>query len=240
MSGVAASAAPLCLPKELALLERLAVGLPRSEFQCNQRHESDAELIRLPVLASGPLGRGSAYAFARLLGDDTTAPAFQPRPRMAEGQLVRRYASCCMDTSHGLITTLDELSRLNGVGFALSGVETLLHPAALPAAQAAGLPAWFMLPGPHGEFELVFTIPQAQMEAFRADAHQLGWQPTALGAVSPNPQTTVLFEGRRLGLDTRAIRDAFADASGDPADYLARLAAIHEAMTAGAVPPGSG
>ncbi|MBI3082153.1 MAG: hypothetical protein HYY94_04470, partial [Gemmatimonadetes bacterium] len=36
------------LPREVALLERLAGGFSRSALQCNQRHESDAELIRLP------------------------------------------------------------------------------------------------------------------------------------------------------------------------------------------------
>lgn len=47
MSASALGAAP-GLSREVALLERLAGGFARSHLQCNQRHESDAELIRLP------------------------------------------------------------------------------------------------------------------------------------------------------------------------------------------------
>ncbi|MGH7675898.1 MAG: AIR synthase related protein, partial [Gemmatimonadales bacterium] len=36
------------LPREVALIERLAAGLPRSPLQRNARHESDAELLQLP------------------------------------------------------------------------------------------------------------------------------------------------------------------------------------------------
>jgi len=339
------------LPREVALLERLAGGFGRSSLQYNQRHESDAELIRLPgttsvlalttdaiseeiesglytdpyfigwmtvlvnasdlaavgaapigillsqtlpssmadrelealqrgvrdacsacglpvlggdtnfgtrlhmgacavgliengrpltrrgataadrLFASGPLGLGGAFAFARLIQPDTAPPAFQPASRLVEGQVVRRYATCCMDTSDGVLATLDELSRLNGVGFALHAVEEILHPAAFAAARAAGLPPWFMLAGPHGEFELLFTVPEQAVAAFRAEARGLGWEPQEIGAVRPQPEISIWMNGCSARLDTRAIRDAYADAGGDARAYLARLLRLNQTVT---------
>ncbi len=339
------------LPREVALLEKLAAGFSRSSLQCNQRHESDAELIRLPgstsvlalttdaiseevesglytdpyligwmtvlvnasdlaavgaapigillnqtlpstmadreldalqrgirdaccacglpvlggdtnlgsrlhmgacavgliedgrpltrrgarpgdrLFASGPLGLGGAFALARMTDQGRVPPAFQPQSRLVEGQLARRYATCCMDTSDGAIATLDELSRLNGVGFALRAVEEVLHPTALAAARAAGLPPWFMLAGPHGEFELLFSVPEHQIRAFHDAARGLGWEPAEIGMVSPGPETTIPTNGRPARLDTRAARDAYAEAPGDARVYLARLLQLNEAMT---------
>lgn len=344
------SAAP-GLPREVALIERWAGGFPRSPLQCNQRHESDAELIRLPgspsvlalttdaiseeiesglyadpyligwmtvmvnasdlaavgaaplgillnqtlpadprdhdldalqrgirdactvcglpvlggdtnfgarlhmsacavgliadgrlltrrgarpgdrLFASGPLGLGGAFALARLLRPNVAPPPFQPASRLGEGQIVRRFATCCMDTSDGAIATLDELSRVSGVGFGLHAAEEILHPAALGAARAAGLPPWFMLAGPHGEFELLFTIPEPAIAAFRAEARAARWEPKEIGVVSAQSEMRVLANGRWLRLDTRAVRDAYAEAGGDPRAYLARLVTINATMT---------
>jgi thiamine-monophosphate kinase len=180
------------------------------------------------LFASGPLGLGGAFALARMTHPHGGAPPFRPQPRLEEGQLVRRYASCCMDTSDGAIATLDELSRLNGVGFVLRPVEQLLHPAALAAALAAGVPAWFLLAGPHGEFELSFTVPEIRREAFRADAARLGWEPLELGTVTGAKEVLVAADGGHVRLDTHAVRDAFADAGGDIGRYRAALQALNE------------
>ncbi len=338
------------LPAEIALLEKLAGGFHRSPLQCNARHESDAELIRLPgtrsvlalttdaiseeiesglyadpyligwmtvlvsasdlaavgaapvgilltqtlppgmpdgdldalqrglrdassasglpvlggdtnfgsrlhmgacavglvenadpltrrgaapgdrLFASGTLGLGGAFALARMTRHPAGAPPFQPQPRIPEGQLLRRHATCCMDTSDGLIATLDELSRLNGVGFVLGPIEELLHPAALAVARAARLPPWFMLAGPHGEFELLFTVPEKEVPAFRADAARMEWEPAEIGAVSASQEVRVPLEDGFARLDTRAIRNAYADTGGDVRRYQARLMALNEAM----------
>ena len=83
---------------------------------------SDAPLTRLGCAAgdrlysSGRLGLGGAFALGQL---DREAPAvpYRPLARIREGRLLRGIASCCMDSSDGVVPTLDELSRLNRVGF---------------------------------------------------------------------------------------------------------------------------
>lgn len=184
------------------------------------------------LFASGPPGLGGAFAMTRMMRPDADPPAFLPTPRLEEGQLLRRYGTCCMDTSDGVIATLDELSRLNDVGFELDRrVEDLLHPAALAAARAANVPPWFMLAGPHGEFELLFTVPEAATAAFRAAAGASGWEPEEIGAVSARSDVRIRIGERSARLDTRAVRDAYGDARRDVRAYQARLVAINEAMT---------
>jgi thiamine-monophosphate kinase len=171
------------------------------------------------LYASARLGLGGAFALSRL---DPSAPPvrYLPIARIREGQLLRRFASCCMDTSDGVIPTLDELMRLNRVGFHVDAdLHDILHPDALGAAREAGLPEWLTLAGPHGEFELLFTLPDAARDDFDCAAGAAGWIPIRLGAVTPEP-------GLRLGaldLDATHVRDLFAEVGGDARRFIAEL-----------------
>ncbi len=196
-----------------------AVGLIADGRLLTRRGAAAGELL----FASGPLGLGAAFALARLSGT-LEPPAFRPRPRMAEGQLIRRYASCCMDTSDGVLTTLHELSRLNGVGFALDGrLARLLHPQATAVARAAGLSPRLLLAGPHGEFELVFTLPRRVVPEFLHDAAALGWKPLPLGQVTEERGLWIGSGRGAVRLDAGAIREAYQEAGGDLGRYRARL-----------------
>ena len=63
-----------------------------------------------------------------------------------------------MDTSDGLIATLDQLARLNGVGIRVETTfSSLLHPRVEALRAAARLPAFAFVASCHGEFELVFA-----------------------------------------------------------------------------------
>jgi thiamine-monophosphate kinase len=174
------------------------------------------------LFASGPLGAGSAFALQRLvLGAD--AP-FRPAARLREGRLARRFATCAMDTSDGLLAALDQLAAVNGVGFAVDlEAPDLLAPAARAIARGREIPPWVMLAGPHGEFELVFTLPPEQSDAFRAAAADIGWRPVRLGEVLPEDGVRFLERGIRRTVDVSAIRRLGAAAADDAAGYLAEL-----------------
>ncbi len=171
------------------------------------------------LYASGSLGLGAAFALLRLRG--MTAPVFLPVARVREGQLLRGLASCAMDTSDGALVTLDELMRLNGVGFVFErDVAEVLHPAASTVAQTAGLPAWTLLAGPLGEFELLFTISGECVAELRSRAAAANWAPVELGRVVSEPGVR-LADGTPL--DTRRIRDLFTDVGGDVERYVQEL-----------------
>jgi thiamine-monophosphate kinase len=177
------------------------------------------------LFASGPVGLGSAFASAALLGDgEDPAVPFRPVGRLHEGRCIAGIASACIDTSDGAIAALDELMYLNGVGFSWERpLFEALHPAALATARGAGLPLWTMLAGPHGEFELLFTVPPNRCAALRETAAGIGWTPLELGRVTAEPGCRGRDGDEWLVFDTSRIRDLFAAVDGDPERFLREL-----------------
>jgi thiamine-monophosphate kinase len=167
------------------------------------------------LYSSGALGQGSVYAFCKLQGEGRDAAAFRPVARIREGQAVRLFASCCMDTSDGALATLDQLMRLNGVGFRLSTpLEKILHPDALALARSRSLAPWMLLAGPHGEFELLFTVRSDREPQFLECADALGWHPLCLGAAMTEPAIHVVAGTGTTVLDTATIRNLFGQCGG--------------------------
>ena len=98
------------------------------------------------VFASGPLGLGSARwprpAGARLrrgrFGERRLSPAGHA---CASGRALRGIASACMDTSDGLVATLDQLARLNRVAVRIERpLDELLAPRVEAVRREAGVP----------------------------------------------------------------------------------------------------
>lgn len=177
------------------------------------------------VFVSGPLGGGSTYAFARWRG--STTPPYRPVARLREGTLVRSHASCCMDTSDGLLATLDQLMRLNNLGFVLErGWESALTQESRTLARHLGVPDWFMVAGEHGEFELVFTVPETGIQTFLAQADALAWRPVKIGHVTTGLRILACTENGETPLDTGAIRNCGVIARQDIGAYLEALRGI--------------
>ncbi len=138
-----------------------------------------------------------------------------------------------MDTSDGALPTLDQLMRLNQVGFVLeSHLEEFIHPHALHLSKVAGIPAWLMLAGPHGEFELLFTVPSQQVEALLATSSRQGWNPIYLGKVVEEPEIKLRLHEELTTLDTGKVRNLFTEVKGDVSEYIKGL--IHMDATIGA------
>ncbi len=186
------------------------------------------------LFGSGQFGSGSGYAFAQFMASRLGLAAsfpYRPAPRLREGQLVRRFGSCCMDSSDGLLATLDQLMRLNCVGFVVeAGAEQLLDPDTFRLSQVAHIPSWMALAGPHGEFELVFTVPPERVQPLLAEAARHEWQPRRLGRVVPQPGVWLCFDGRPRALDTGRIRNLFDECAGDIHRYFGGLLEMQAAL----------
>ncbi|HLP15315.1 MAG TPA: thiamine-phosphate kinase [Bacteroidota bacterium] len=182
------------------------------------------------LYASGRLGSGNAYAFQKLSGCAGQTNWFIPVPRMTEGALVSKYASSCMDTSDGLIAALDQLMAVNRFGFVLtSPPHTFLAADALEVCRARELPHWFMLAGPHGEFELLFTLPVAHEEQFLDEASSIGWQPLRLGTVTPEPQLMMPHPKHSIvSVDGARIRNIFTRSDRTLDWFLGELSQIEQ------------
>jgi thiamine-monophosphate kinase len=173
------------------------------------------------VFVAGGVGLGGALASARLLGvPGFTEDDYAPPVRIAVGRALRGVASVAMDTSDGLVATLDQLARLNGVGIRVeTPLSGLLHPKVEALRAAAGLPAFAFVASYHGEFELVFAVPPDRLDRLDGVRATLGVEPLRVG-------TAFAGEGLYIGdtpVDGARVRNLFDDVGGDPLAYVTAL-----------------
>lgn len=175
------------------------------------------------LYSSGPLGLGNAFALQQLQNQPLPI-VYRPQPRFAQSSILREFASSCMDSSDGLINTLDQLMRLNALGFDITrDSERFLHPDALRLSRSSGLPETAFLAGPHGEFELIFTISPEQNARFLSEAKKINWQPLLLGTATERVGLRLNSEKGLLRMDTAEIRNLFDKHRGDIDGYIQHL-----------------
>jgi thiamine-monophosphate kinase len=183
------------------------------------------------LYATGRVGRGNAFALSRFLSSDGNSFAYLPIARLAEGRSLLSVASSCMDTSDGVIAALDQLMRLNGVGFQLDeGWEDLLDLSSKELANTARIPLWLLVAGHHGEFELLFTVPECLDEECAEAAQRTGWSPVRLGSVTEEITIRLPLYGRNRPLETAEIRNLAALADLDVRSYISSLLRIDGRM----------
>jgi thiamine-monophosphate kinase len=190
--------------------------------------QDGSPLMRVPchpgeyIYSTGRLGTGNAFAALNMLGQiHRPLPAFKPIARIKEGMLLRPFASACMDTSDGLLATLDQLGRLNNCGFVLeSDWENHIAPDSCDVARQSGLEPWMLLAGPHGEFELIFTVPEERCSAMIATARNSGWTPIRLGVVTGIPGIEVTRWGQLSPGDLANIRNFKFEAAGSLLEFV--------------------
>ncbi len=177
------------------------------------------------LYGSGPMGLGSAYAFSVLLSGGAQSVLYQPIPRLKEGALVRHFGSACIDTSDGFFHGLSNLLEVNPIGFQIDiPLSTMTHPAALGISQAKQIPAWIFLTGPHGEFELLFTIPPKNEKRFLEEAEKLNWKPLRIGVCTEVEACTArISSGGFMPLDPLKIANTYVESGGDPQIFLTKL-----------------
>jgi thiamine-monophosphate kinase len=176
------------------------------------------------LFSSGKLGIGNAYAISKLISDTDLLIKYKPAARIKECGLISKYASSCMDTSDGLISTLDQLMRLNNVGFEITEkFEKLVDDEALICSKKLNIPSWLLLAGQHGEFELVFTIPQNLKRKFLKEAEKNGFEPIELGEVIPEKEIRFNLYDKSIPINSGFIRNLPFETKGDVNHYLKLL-----------------
>jgi thiamine-monophosphate kinase len=172
---------------------------------------------------TGRLGAGSALAAHVLLGVPASVYGpddFRPQPRLREGVALRDLTSAGMDTSDGLVATLDQIARLNDVRLVVDGpLERLLGLRVEGLRRQLDLPALALLAGHHGEFELVFTAPAQNAAGVERIADNLGGSFLKLGRVEVG--SGLMMGGTEV--DGAALRNMLHDVDGDPHAYVAEL-----------------
>ncbi len=201
---------------ESLVLTGTAIGRTDSKKYSSRRGCRSGDIL----FSSGKLGDGNAYAVSKLIpGSDSFS--YQPEARMTAGRVISNYASACMDSSDGLIATIDQLMRLNDAGFELNPEwKEAITSNALNFASNLNIPPWLLLAGQHGEFELIFTIPPKLKNPFLKNASANGFQPIELGAAINNTELKIPLYGNTVQIDTKFIRNLPDQTPGDVNLYL--------------------
>ena len=176
------------------------------------------------LFSSGKLGDGNAYAISKLVTQTNSFKNYKPFAQIKNSKVVGNYVSCCMDSSDGFISTVDQLMRLNNVGFELrSDWQNAIDNDALDYVRKNSLPTWLLFAGQHGEFQLIFTIPQGLKEAFLEESSQSGFEPIELGKVIPEKEVQINIYGKLIPINTTLIRNLPIEANGEVNHYLKAL-----------------
>jgi thiamine-monophosphate kinase len=183
------------------------------------------------VFITGGLGIGNALGLVRLTnlpGDYFPEEIYRPVAHIKEGQILRPQVKCCMDTSDGLLTTLDQLMRLNKLGFVINCEwESILAPEVLELCNKTRTPPWLMIAGPHGEFKLLFTISSGIGDKILTRPDFQGINLIRLGKVQEKPVVSmVLPSGKRVDIDMAPIRNLLETTQGDLGQYVKEFRAI--------------
>ncbi len=196
-----------------------AIGLIKTGPIISRKGAKPGDLLYV----SGKMGMGSAFAFSVLMGGQSQF-GYKPTPKLKEGMLVRQFGSSCMDTSDGLFPAICNLMEPNGVGFEINlHFAEIAHPAAVQLAAAGSFPTWFFLAGPHGEFELIFTIPPEKEADFLRSANKMDWHPLKIGVVTDHQACVLDIPDGKWALEPFQIANLFTEAGGNPKDFLTAL-----------------
>jgi thiamine-monophosphate kinase len=137
--------------------------------------------LGLDILTGGPVA-------AALTGDPAAKEMLVsryrvPQPRNALAQAVRDHASAAMDVSDGLAGDLTKLCAASGVS---ADVDTPIVPTSVAAASllAKGVVGIETLISGGDDYEILCTVPEAQLAAFTQQAGRAGIAVTAIGIVT--------------------------------------------------------
>jgi thiamine-monophosphate kinase len=137
--------------------------------------------LGLDILTGGPVA-------AALTGDPAAKEMLVsryrvPQPRNALAQAVRDHASAAMDVSDGLAGDLTKLCAASGVS---ADVDAPIVPTSVAAASllAKGVVGIETLISGGDDYEILCTVPEAQLAAFTQQAGRAGIAVTAIGIVT--------------------------------------------------------
>lgn len=180
------------------------------------------------LYSTATLGIGNAFAYSRYF-DPSIQITYRPIARLKESKLVQQYATACIDTSDGLFPAISVLADINDVGIELiTPLRDILHKDAARTCQMADIPAWMMLAGPHGEYELLFSIPAPKKEAFQKACAAAGCQPVYLGNVITDKVVSFFSEPVIIRCSPSLIANLFHLSSGNIPLYFNLLMQQHK------------
>lgn len=175
------------------------------------------------LYSTGKLGIGNAFAYSHYF-DSSIKINYKPIARLYESSLIKEFATACIDTSDGLFPALSIFSEVNDIGINLSTPFTdILHPEAMQVCHKAKLSPWILLAGPHGEYELLFTIPKERKPDFEKKCISRNMTMFYLGDINKENNVRFVSDTQSITCEPAQISNLFLEATGDVNLYFKLL-----------------
>lgn len=201
------------------LVSCTAIGQRSKSLALSRKGASDGDLLYI----TGPVGMGVATGFANFVIKNYSQEmanqieqSFKPIARLKEAQIISRYASTCIDTSDGLLAAVDFLCAINSVQSDLIIQSSHFHPFSQQIAAQLKVPLILFASIHLGDFELLFSVPPSNRDAFEAEMNVSGFSFMSIGKIN-NSLNQLHINGKSVDLDP--IRNLLADMKS-PAFYL--------------------
>lgn len=123
--------------------------------------------------------------------------------RIKESKLIGQWASCCIDTSDGVLNALNTLSELNDLGYNIENLP--YHPEARLLCRLLHVPKEALFMGECGEYELLFAVPPENNKAFLKAAHSENLKFTSIGEFTKADKRLLKANGKIWNLEEYRI-----------------------------------
>ncbi|MFC2100728.1 AIR synthase related protein [Bacteroidota bacterium] len=140
------------------------------------------------IYMTGKAGAGNLEAALVMYSDhyplNKLCNSYQARfpLRIKESHLISKYASCCIDTSDGILNALNTIAELNNVGYIISMLPYSKE--GKMACKIISKPIEILFMGECGEYELLFTIKKSIEKKFIDESKKKHLHFTKIGEVT--------------------------------------------------------
>lgn len=177
------------------------------------------------IFITGEIGAGNLQAamnlFSSEIRDKTAADLDKILFRTHENisEVLSRYASAAIDTSDGVYSALKTLSELNHKGFRVENLP-FIHEG-IKFSEALRLPVGLLFLGECGEYEILFTVSEADKTAFIEETQQLCLKVYEIGKFTENCNEKIIsLNGKAMDLKDYDLNARDFD---DVKDYLHKV-----------------
>ncbi len=182
------------------------------------------------LYATGKLGVGNAYALTQLAETECQIK-YKPVAKLKAGKSIFGIASCCIDTSDGVIAALDQLMRLNNVGIKMvPDWNNKMDDNSKTVMKELNLPNWFLLAGQHGEFELIFTVSAEKESILEKISSQRSLHFLRIGEIQSKKGFYLNINDELVKLPTERIRNIASRINFNLNSYLKSLLEINSSL----------
>jgi thiamine-monophosphate kinase len=162
------------------------------------------------LCVTGRIGSATAgfYCLTKGVGEQEQRKKFiraalEPKARVKEGIILSEFATSCMDISDGLAFSLGEMARKSGRGFLVREEAVPVEEGVAEIADLAGVPLRELVFHKGGDFELLFTLGEGDLEEVMSRMESLGTPMTVIGEVTERGLSILESSGETEEMDTR-------------------------------------